>query len=303
MTDRGRTNGRLVLFVRLAENRSFIYDGRMSSWDVVVVGGGPAGLMAACRAAERGRRTLLLEKRPQPGAKILLSGGTRWNLTHATDRRGIVEAFGAQGRFLHSALAALGPEAVVDLFEAEGVATKVEAGGKVFPRADRAGDVLAALLARLGRTKCTLALDEPVAEIRRQAEGFQIVTAADAAGPGGRVGHRRPVLSGQRLLGRRIPLGCRLGHTIVAPRPALVPITTHAPEVLALQGITLADVRVSVLEPAADPAGRRAWPSSVARSCSPISASPGRRCSMSAGRSAATRDPSPCCCAAICCRR
>ena len=116
------------------------------------MGGGPAGLMAACRAAERGRKTLLLEKRPPAGAKILLSGGTRCNLTHATDRRGIVEAFGAQGRFLHSALAALGPEAVVDLFEAEGVATKVEAGGKVFPRTDRAGDVLAALLARLGRT-------------------------------------------------------------------------------------------------------------------------------------------------------
>ena len=68
--------------------------------------------------------------------QLLLSGGTRCNLTHATNARGIVAAFGQQGRFLHSALAAMGPEAVVELFEAEGVATKIEEGGKVFPRSD-----------------------------------------------------------------------------------------------------------------------------------------------------------------------
>src|SRR5438552_12846901 len=77
-------------------------------WDVVVIGAGAAGLLAASRAAERGRRTLLLEKNRKPGVKILMSGGTRCNLTHATDNRGIVEAFGPPGRFLHSALAALG---------------------------------------------------------------------------------------------------------------------------------------------------------------------------------------------------
>ncbi len=104
-------------------------------WDVAIVGGGPAGLMAAYRAAERGRRTILLDKNREPGVKILISGGARCNLTHATDARGIVAAFGPAGRFLHSALAALGPQQVVDWFEAEGVPTKVEAGGKVFPRA------------------------------------------------------------------------------------------------------------------------------------------------------------------------
>src|SRR5438445_6989751 len=95
-------------------------------WDVIVVGAGAAGLMAACRAAERGRRTLLLEKNRKPGVKILMSGGTRCNITHATDNRGIVAAFGAPGRFLHSALASLSVEATIALFEAEGVATKVE---------------------------------------------------------------------------------------------------------------------------------------------------------------------------------
>ena len=97
---------------------------------------GTGGADGAC-PAERGRKTLLLEKRPKPGTKILLSGGTRCNLTHATDRRGIVEAFGGQGRFLHSALAALGPEALVDWFQAEGVATKIEADGKVFQHRSR----------------------------------------------------------------------------------------------------------------------------------------------------------------------
>ncbi len=100
----------------------------MADWDVAIMGGGPAGLMAATRAAERGRRTILLEKNREPGVKILLSGGTRCNLTHATDARGIVEAFGPAGRFLHSALAALGPQQVVELFEAEGVPTQDRTG-------------------------------------------------------------------------------------------------------------------------------------------------------------------------------
>src|SRR3989440_2612966 len=100
-------------------------------WDVVVIGGGAAGLLAATRAAERGRRTLLLEKNRKPGVKILMSGGTRCNLTHATDNRGIVEAFGPPGRFLYSALAALSVQATIELFAAEGVATKVEETGKV----------------------------------------------------------------------------------------------------------------------------------------------------------------------------
>src|SRR4249920_1964487 len=116
----------------------------MPDWDVIVVGAGAAGLVAALRAAEAGRRVLLLEKNRKPGVKILMSGGTRCNLTHATDNRGIVEAFGPPGRFLHSALAALSVEDTIALFEAEGVQTKVEETGKVFPVSNRANDVLEA---------------------------------------------------------------------------------------------------------------------------------------------------------------
>src|SRR5207342_583520 len=123
------------------------------TYDVVVVGAGAAGLLAASRSAERGRRTLLLEKNRKPGVKILMSGGTRCNLTHATDNRGIVAAFGPPGRFLHSALAALSVDDTIALFEAEGVRTKVEETGKVFPVSNKAVDVLEALLRRLRRSE------------------------------------------------------------------------------------------------------------------------------------------------------
>src|SRR5689334_12901522 len=130
-------------------------------FDLVVIGAGAAGLLAAARSAELGRRTLLLEKNRQPGIKILMSGGTRCNLTHATDRRGIIEAFGPPGRFLHSALAALSPNDLVSLIESEGVATKVEETGKIFPVSNKAGDVLDALVARFHRMGGSLALNEP----------------------------------------------------------------------------------------------------------------------------------------------
>src|SRR5437667_8224453 len=139
-------------------------------WDVVVIGAGAAGLVAAIRAAELGRRVLLLEKNRKPGVKILMSGGTRCNITQATDNRGIVEAYGPSGRFLHSALATLSVEDTVALFEAEGVATKVEETGKVFPVSNRALDVLDALLRRLRRSGAILALDEPLRDLA-PAEG------------------------------------------------------------------------------------------------------------------------------------
>jgi predicted Rossmann fold flavoprotein len=222
----------------------------MEEWDVIIVGAGPAGLLAACRAAERGRRTLILDKNPRPGVKILLAGGTRCNLTHATDARGIAEAFGPNGRFLHSALARLSPEQVVELFEAEGVATKVEPGGKVFPASDRAADVLAVLLRRLRQSGATLATQEPIVELHHaEDDGFRLVTSqrtlkalAIVLATGGQS------YPGCGTTGDGYRWVAALGHTIVPPRPALVPITTHAPWVRALQGVTLPDVHVRVLD-------------------------------------------------------
>jgi hypothetical protein len=222
-----------------------------TSWDVVVIGAGAAGLLAALRAAERGRRVLVLEKNAKPGVKILMSGGTRCNLTHAVDAGGIVAAFGPQGSFLHSALAALSPDDVVDVLAAEGVATKVEPGGKVFPASDRALDVLSAVRRRLQRSGATLALGEPVADVLPSSEpgAFAIVTPQRRL-----VACRLVIATG----GKSYP-GCgttgdgyhwasRLGHSVIPPRPALVPLKIRSDWAKELRGVTVRDVQLRVMQ-------------------------------------------------------
>jgi predicted Rossmann fold flavoprotein len=215
-------------------------------------------LLAAAAAAERGRRTLLIEKNRKPGIKILMSGGTRCNITHATDNRGIVEAFGPSGRFLHSSLAALSVQETIELFEAEGVPTKVEETGKVFPVSNKAADVLDALLRRLRRSGATLTLEEPVCDMRRNDAAFALTTS------------RRVVMASRVILtsgGQSYPgsgttgdgyeFVARLRHTIVAPRAALVPVTVAEPWVADLRGITIPDVFVRIWEDNACLARRR----------------------------------------------
>lgn len=219
-------------------------------WDTAIFGAGAAGLMAAIHAAERGRRVLLLEKSRKPGVKILMSGGTRCNITHDCDNRGIVAAFGPNGKFLHSALAAFGVRETIAFFEDEGVATKSEDTGKIFPVSDRALDVLNALLRRLGRSGATLSTAEAVRDFETLPEG------------GFRVTTERRELTAENVLvttgGRSYP-GCgttgdgyhfatKFGHTIVATRPALVPLTVQAEWIADLRGITLPDVNLRVLE-------------------------------------------------------
>ncbi len=221
----------------------------LTSWDVAVIGAGAAGLMAAIRAAERGRRTLLLEKNRRPGVKILMSGGTRCNLTQATDNRGIVDAYGPPGRFLHSALAAFGVTDTIDFFEGEGVPTKVEETGKVFPVSDRAADVLDALVRRLERSSAILCLGEPVGDLVRDGDSFRVVSALREVRAGKVIlttgGQSYP---GSGTTGDGYRLAAALGHRIVPPRPALVPLTTSVPWVAELRGVTLPDVAVRVVE-------------------------------------------------------
>jgi predicted flavoprotein YhiN len=256
----------------------------MMCWDVAIIGGGPAGLMAAALAAQRGKKTILLDKNREPGVKILLSGGTRCNLTHDTDVRGIVEAFGPNGRFLYSALAAFGPQTVVDYFEAKGVPTKVEPGGKVFPVSDRASDVRDALVRVVEQSGCTLAMGETLSDLVRvfgfsplplgEGQGVRATAADSTTSPhpnplpkGEGTGERFRLVTSKRSFeaekvvlttgGQSYPacgttgdgyrFAAALGHRIVLPHTALVPITSHAPWVLALQGITLPDVFVQVI--------------------------------------------------------
>lgn len=225
------------------------------NYDVAVIGAGAAGLMAAERAASIGRRVVLLEKNRRPGVKILMSGGTRCNLTQATDRKGIVRAYGVQGKFLHSALAALSPQDLVALIEAEGVPTKIEETGKIFPVSNRAADVVRALMARLARSGAELALGEPVMGLQRTSNGsFAVQTTKRTTELAKLIlttgGQSYP---GSGTTGDGYAWAADLGHTIVPPRPALVPITTAAAWVRTLQGITIPDVQLRLVEPGPPP--------------------------------------------------
>ncbi len=233
------------------------------TWDAIIVGAGAAGLLAAARAAELGRRVLLLEKNRKPGVKILMSGGTRCNLTQATDSKGIVKAFGKPGRFLHSALAALSPEGLVQLVEQEGVATKREETGKIFPASDRAVDILNAFLARLKRSPAELHLNEAVVAIASHESGFEVLTDQATY----RTSRLMLTTGGQSYpgcgtTGDGYVWAKQLGHRIIPPRPALTPLKVDTEWVADLRGVTLPDVALK-LGPCGQPLTRRNKPLAV----------------------------------------
>ncbi len=241
--------------------------------DVAILGAGAAGLMAAIHAAERGRSVILLEKNRRPGVKILMSGGTRCNLTNARglrDLRGISgpidpaydpsqargarsiqQAFGPGGSFLGPSLKALSVERTIMFFEGEGVATKIEGNGKIFPVSDRAADVLAGLVGRLERSGATLRTECPAIGVERLDEGgFRVLLIH------GEIRARHVVVAvggqsypGSGTTGDGYGIARRFGHTIVEPRPALVPIRVAADWVAALKGLTVPDAKVAVFGP------------------------------------------------------
>ncbi len=240
-------------------------------YDVAILGAGAAGLCASIRAAERGRSVILLEKNRRAGVKILMSGGTRCNLTNARGlrdlrvisgpidpiydpnqaqgARSIQAAFGPGGKFLGPSLRALSVERSVELFEREGVPTKVEGNGKVFPLSDRAVDVVNALLARLGRTDAEVRTSSGVIEVAAHSDqaGFTIRThdaSIEAARVIVAVGGQSYPGSGTR--GDGYAVARRFGHSIVEPRPALVPIRVDPAWVPELKGLTMPDVVASI---------------------------------------------------------
>jgi predicted Rossmann fold flavoprotein len=230
-------------------SRLRLSDKRMADFDVAVIGAGAAGMMAAARAGLRYPRVVLLEKNRKAGVKILMSGGTRCNITQATDRRGIVTAFGPQGSFLHSALAALGPEELIALFNAEGVATKVEPTGKVFPVSDSAVDVRDALLRLIRQAGAELRLGESVENIFPTEGLFRITTE------NGEITAEKVILTtggqsypGCGTTGDGYAWAKDLGHTIIPPRPALVPLKSPATWVHELSGLTIPDVRIQIMQ-------------------------------------------------------
>ena len=222
------------------------------TWDLIIVGAGAAGLMAAARAAELGCRTLLLEKNTKVGVKILMSGGTRCNITHATNQQGIADAFAAfdkkQAGFLRSSLAALPPEKVIELIEGEGVATKVEDTGKIFPVSNRAIDVRDALLRLAEKSGAKLAIGAAVTDIEKMDTVFQVKTSEQQfTAPGLLITSGGQSYPGCGTTGDGYAWARQFGHNVVNPVPALTPITTNEQWVKDLQGITLPDAMLAIV--------------------------------------------------------
>jgi predicted Rossmann fold flavoprotein len=228
-------------------------------WDAIIVGGGAAGLWAAGTAAERGKRVLVLEKNNKAGVKILMSGGTRCNITHHCDSRRIAEAFRKNARVLLSVLERLSPADVVQKFEAEGVATKIESTGKVFPVSDHAMDVRDALVRRLVRhgaelitgcavrniaplcdSKITTGTDSPnfLVQAQRQGDSFEWTCTNVLITTGGLS------YSGCGTTGDGYAWVKQMGHSVTPLRPALTPLVSPATWVQALSGLTLEDIAV-----------------------------------------------------------
>jgi predicted Rossmann fold flavoprotein len=245
---------------------------------VAVLGAGAAGLLAGIRAAECGARVIVLEKNRRAGVKILMSGGTRCNITNARGlrrleavsgaidpayspslcrgNRAIQDAFGPRGSFLGPALRRFDVDQTVRLFEAEGVATKIEGNGKIFPRSDRAVDVLEALVNRLARSGALLRCRSPVVSLERTEQGTDLSEGFVLLLPDSSLTARRVILAvggrsypGCGTTGDGYALARRFGHTVIEPRPALVPIRVEARWALSLRGLSLPDVISSVHAP------------------------------------------------------
>ncbi|WP_312085237.1 NAD(P)/FAD-dependent oxidoreductase, partial [Exiguobacterium sp.] len=111
-------------------------------YDVIVIGGGPSGLMATLASLQAGARTLLLDKGNKLGRKLAISGGGRCNVTNRKPLDELVQSIPGNGRFLYSAFSQFNNESIIDLFEGFGVALKEEDNGRMFPVSDKAADVV-----------------------------------------------------------------------------------------------------------------------------------------------------------------
>ena len=222
----------------------------IKKYQLIVIGAGPAGLMAAGQAAALGIHTLLLEKMPQAGMKLRISGKGRCNLSNTADLRDFINHFGREGRFLHQTFARFFRQDLLDFLKVIGVETQTERGGRIFPTSEDADDVTE----RLTRW----ARDQGV-EIHTQTV-VQSIACENARVSG--------VMceSGQRIPARTVILAsggasfshtgssgdgyrmaAELGHTIVPLRPALVPIKTKGDICKRLQGLSLRNVKARVM--------------------------------------------------------
>jgi len=223
--------------------------------DVIVVGGGAAGLMAAGRAAQIGSSVLLLEKTDSCGKKILVSGKTRCNLTNSAELKNFISMYGENGRFLFSAFHNFFRPELLDFFNNHGLATKVERGGRLFPVSDDAHDVVRVFQKYLAENKVQIKLNSKVIEViikdntvcgvKTQNGSYRCKAVILAAG-----GATWPSTGST---GDGYKISAALGHKIVKLKPALVPLIVKEQKLAqSMQGVSLRNVRATAFQGEAD---------------------------------------------------
>ena len=214
---------------------------------IAVIGGGPAGMMAALSAAKAGADVTILEHSPAPGAKLLLTGGGRCNFSHDCTAREFVSILGRRGRFIGHALAALDPVATRELFAGSGIPSVVESDGRVVPASQRAVDLRRALVESLSAAGVHVCTGFHVNEIRNEKDAWAVIRNGERA-----LFDRVILATGGMSYadtgsdGSGFAMARALGHEIVNPVPAEVPLVTIGLPLERLQGLTLHEVEMAV---------------------------------------------------------
>jgi predicted Rossmann fold flavoprotein len=221
-------------------------------WDVVVVGGGPAGMMAAGVAAKKGARVILIEKNATLGKKLLITGGGRCNVTNSEfDNRKLLLKFKSDGKFLFSAFSQWSVKETLDFFHASGMDTKVENELRTFPVSDSAQSVWDVLVAQLKKYKVTVCSNAAVTEIVREKGLIRGAMLSDKKIIRGRAiviavgGTSRPETGST---GDGYAWLKKIGHTIIMPKPSLVPIAMKDAWIKNLAGVKLDGVKITVFQ-------------------------------------------------------
>lgn len=217
---------------------------------VVVVGAGPAGIMAAGKASESGNQVILIEKNNMIGKKLLISGKGRCNITNNTDIDGLIENIPGNGCFLYSSFYTFSNYDLIDFFNKHGLKTKVERGGRVFPVSNKSKDVVDTLKKYLKSKKVTLWLDSSIEKISTNnkkvtgiilKDGRKIMCDTVILTTGG-ISYPKTGSTGD---GYKIAKG--LGHTLIPLKPSLVPLLTKESWVKELQGLSLKNISITLL--------------------------------------------------------
>ncbi len=216
--------------------------------DVLVIGGGPAGMFAAITAAEQGCNVTLLERNDRLGKKLLITGKGRCNVTNNCSAEEVLQNTPRNGRFLYSAMTAFPPEKTMAFFEQVGCHLKTERGNRVFPQSDSAASILDCLKRKMresgvtvktGRVLEVTTQEGHVTGVRTETEALKAKTIILATG-----GLSYPATGST---GDGYEMAKKLGHTVVAPQGSLVPLEEAGEDCSKMQGLSLRNVGVRLV--------------------------------------------------------